>query len=285
MRNFNLPALGAGVGLRHAHFEEILKSRPKCSWFEIISEDFVEMGGYVRDCFERILEHYTIIPHGVGLSIGSTDSLDFEYLKKLKDFLDHVKAPWYSDHLCFTMVDHINLEDLIPVPFTSEAVNHIAERVRIVQDLLERPFLLENVTRYITISDREMNEAEFISTLLEKANCGLLLDITNVYLNSQFHKFDAWNFISSIPLNRVGQIHLAGWNDQREEIIDSHDAPVPQAVWSLFKDTIALSGPTSVLIEWDSALPSFDRLLREAKMAEDLMKKVQPISKECVIPA
>ncbi|MCB9030210.1 MAG: DUF692 domain-containing protein [Deltaproteobacteria bacterium] len=275
MKNYNLKSLGAGAGLRHEHFQEIIKKKPAFNWFEIIAEDFINIGGYVQECFEKILSNYTIIPHGVSLSIGSTDALKMDKLKRLKDFCDLINAPWYSDHMCFTMVDHINLEDLIPVPFTQETVDHIVSRIKVVQDVLERPVLFENVTRYITVSDREMSESEFLNQILEKSDCGLLLDVTNVHLNSIYHEFDPYSFIQSLPLERVGQIHLAGWEELPDgNFIDSHDAPVPEAVWELFKKTIALTGPTSVLVEWDKKLPSVERLLKEAQMAEEMMHDV-----------
>ncbi len=271
MKNFNLKPLGAGAGLRHEHFSEVLTNSPPFNWFEIILENFMGVGGYTKRSFEAIKSKYTIIPHGVCLSIGSTDPLDMNYLKRVKLFLDDINAPWTSDHLCFTMVDHTNLNELIPIPFTKESLNNVIERVKIVQDVFERPFLLENVTRYLTVSDREMSEGEFISSILEHANCGLLLDVTNVYLNSLYHGYDSFEFISSLPIERVGQIHLAGWEEEDGKIIDSHDAPVPEPVWALFQKTIALTGPTSVLIEWDSQLPSVQRLLQETEMAQNII--------------
>lgn len=275
MKNFNLPALGAGLGLRHEHFEEILEQQPPVRWFEIITEDFFEYGGYAREMLERIRAQYRIIPHGVCLSIGSTDPLDLDYLKRLKTFLDLLDPPWTSDHLCFTMVDHTNLNELIPLPFTKESADNVAERARRVQDYLERPLLLENVTRYITVSQREMNESEFINTVLDKGDCGLLLDITNVHLNAAFHGFDPLEFIQSLPLNRVGQVHLAGWEpDANGLVLDSHDAPVPPEVWQLFRATLDLMGPTSALIEWDNQLPPLSRLLEESVTAERLMREV-----------
>ena len=277
MRNFNLPALGGGVGLRNEHFEDILERRPTCNWFEIIVENFLDFGGYVEKTFKEIHSHYTIIPHGVCLSLGSTDPIDFDFLAKLKNFLDEIKAPWMSDHLCFTMVDHINLNELIPIPFSEESLQNVSERIRVVQDYLERPLLVENVTRYLTVSDREMSEAEFISRVLEQANCGLLLDITNVQLNSQFHSFDPREFISSLPLERVGQIHLAGWEvASDEQILDSHDAPVPPEVWDLLRFVLPKTGPSSVLVEWDNNLPSIERLLHEADKANELIAEMFP---------
>lgn len=275
MKNYNLPSLGGGAGLRYEHFDQILEKKPPFKWFEIITEDFLGHGGRVRKIFDQIRETYTIIPHGVTMSVGSSDPLNMEFLKKLKEFADQIKAPWVSDHLCFTMVDHTNLLDLIPLPFTQETVQHIAKRLRIIQDVLEKPFLIENVTRYVTVSDREMSESEFLSEILERSGCGLLLDVTNVHLNGKFHHYDPFEFIKSIPYNRVGQIHLAGWEpDSDGAIIDSHDAPVPPEVWSLYRKVIELIGPTSTLIEWDSSLPPVERLLQETQMADKLMNEV-----------
>ena len=275
MRNFNLPALGAGAGLRHEHLEEILEKQPPFNWFEVIAEDWMGIGGTAKRSFDRIREKYKIISHGVCLSIGSTDPLSMTYLKNLRKFVDEIDSPWASDHLCFTMIDHTNMVDLIPLPFTTEAVDNIVERVKIVQNEICRPFLLENVTRYVTVSDREMSEVDFITNIVERANCGILLDITNVYLNAKFHGYDAFEFIKSIPYQRVGQVHLAGWEAEADgNIIDSHDAPVPPEVWDLFRRTIELIGQTSVLIEWDSQLPPIERLLQETKIADELLKGV-----------
>lgn len=273
MQNFNLPALAGGAGLRHAHFQQIIDKKPPFNWFEIITEDFMGYGGWEKEALFEIRKNYPIIGHGVCMSLGSTDPLDMKYLKNLKAFLDELDVPYASDHLCYTMVDHTNLNELIPLPFTTEAVNNVAERIRIAQDVLERPFLVENVTRYITVSDREMSENEFVSSVITKADCGLLLDVTNVYLNSQFHGYDALEFIKSLPLERVGQMHLAGWEPMEDgTIIDSHDAPVPPEVWELFKKTVEITGPTSVLVEWDAALPTVERLLQETQMADEVLK-------------
>ena len=273
MKNFGLKAYGGGVGLRHAHFRDIIEKRPAFNWFEIIIEDFMNRGGREIESLREIGRHYPIIGHGVCMSIGSTDPLDMQYLKKLKKFLAEIKSPWTSDHLCFTMVDHTNLNDLIPIPFTEEAVKNVVERVKIVQDVVELPFMLENVTRYITVSDREMSESEFINRVLSEADCGLLLDITNVHLNSLYHKFDAFEFIKSLLLERVGQYHLSGFQvDEDGSYIDSHDAEVPDVVWELFEKTIQLTGPSSVLVEWDKSLPPVEDLLAEAQKIDAHVK-------------
>ncbi|MFM1848252.1 MAG: hypothetical protein RL417_1726 [Pseudomonadota bacterium] len=268
MANFNLRPLGGGIGLRHKYFEEILEQRPPCNWFEIIIDDFVGDGGRDVNFLRKIQEHYPIVGHGVCCSLGSTDPIDVPYIRRLKSVLDTIKSPWFSDHLCFTMVDHTNLNDLIPLPFTTEAARNVVERIKVIQDIIERPFLIENVTRYVTVSSREMGEAEFLATVLEGADCGLLLDVTNLYLNSQFHRYDPLEFLRSIPYHRVGQMHLAGWTPADDgTIIDSHDAPVTPDVWNLFKEIVTVTGPSSVLVEWDNALPPLRRLLAEADAA------------------
>ncbi len=274
-QNFGLPVLGGGAGLRHEHFDAIISHHPPFRWFEIITENFLGMGGYPREALQEIRNSYPVIGHCVCMSIGSTDELDVSYLKSLRAFLDEIRSPWVSDHLCFTMVDHTNLNDLIPLPFTTEAKDNVVERVRRIQDILERPLLIENVTRYITVSDREMSEAEFLSAVAEESNCGILLDITNVYLNSVFHEYDPLGFVKSIPLKRVGQMHLAGWETEPNgSFIDSHDAPVPPEVWKLYDEVLRLTGPSSVLVEWDKSLPPVERLLEEAEQAHALMESV-----------
>ena len=277
--NFGLQPLGGGAGLRHEHFNSIIQTKPDLGWFEVISEDFIDVGGSVLEALKEIRKSYRIIGHGVCLAIGSTDPLNMPFLKKLKAFLNQIESPWASDHLCFTMVDHTNLNDLCPLPFTKECVKNCVERIRIIQNELERPFLIENITRYITVSDREMNEVDFICEILEGANCGLLLDVTNVLLNGRFHGFDPFEFISDLPLNRVGQMHLSGWNSSRSTIIDSHDAPVPDEVWELFRKTIALTGPTSVLVERDANLPALSELVKEANTADTVMWEASGIKK------
>lgn len=258
--------------MRHSHMEEIVETKPTCHWFEIIAEAFAFVGGRDAELLSQIQKDYPVVAHGVGLSVGSTDPLNFSYLKGLKAFLDRINSPWYSDHLCFTMVDHININELVPLPFTKEAARNCIDRIRIIQNYLERPFLIENVTRYMTVSDSEMSETEFINIILDQADCGLLLDVTNVYLNSQIHHFDPIQFIKSLPLRRVGQMHLAGWESRVDgEILDSHDGPIPMEVYDLFAETIKLVGPSSVVVEWDRKLPPLSMLVAEARVVDEIM--------------
>ncbi len=269
--NYGLKPLGAGIGLRRQHFREIIERKPPIAWFEVIPENFINRGGFVADSLRKIADHYPLVAHGVSLSIGSTDPLDMDHLKQLKAFCKACDSPWVSDHLCFTMVDHINLNDLIPLPFTAEAVKNVASRVNIVQDYLERPFLLENVTYYMTVSQSEMSEAEFIASVLTASDCGLLLDVSNVLLNSVNHHFDPIEFIDAIPLDRVGQLHLAGFEQHGDILLDTHAKPVADDTWDLYKEVLKRIGPTSVLVEWDSQIPALDRLIQEADKARTLM--------------
>lgn len=269
-----LPRLGAGIGLRRQHFTEIIERRPQVKWFEVIPENFIGRGGFVAESLRRIGETHRLVGHGVGLSIGSTDPLDMEHLARLREFCDQCKSPWYSDHLCFTMVDHVNLNDLIPLPFTEEAVRNVASRVRIVQDVLERPFLLENVTYYMAPSRSQMSEAEFITSILEAADCGLLLDVSNVVLNSKNQGYDPVAFLDAIPMERVVQLHLAGFEENGEVLLDTHAKPVSDETWALYREVIRRTGPMSALVEWDAEIPSLARLIQEADMAQQLMDDV-----------
>ncbi len=274
----SLAALGAGIGLRRQHFAEIIERKPPVRWFEVIPENFINRGGFCADSLRKIAEHYPLVAHGVSLSIGSTDPLDREHLARLKRFCDDCRSPWFGDHLCFTMVDHVNLNDLIPLPFTEETVHHVADRARIVQDVLERPFLLENVTYYMAPSRTQMTEAQFITDILEEADCGLLLDVSNVLLNSKNHGFDPVEFLDAIPLHRVGQVHLAGFEKQGDVLLDTHAKPVAEETWALYRQVLERIGPTSALVEWDAEIPSLDRLIQEADLAQTLMDEVTSVA-------
>lgn len=272
--NFGLKPLGAGIGLRRPHFDDIIEQQPSVRWFEAIPENFLNRGGFCANALRKIGANYPIIGHGVSLSIGSTDPLNVKHLQTIKAFCQQIDSPWFSDHLCFTMVDHVNLNDLIPLPFTQETVDHVVERVKVVQDILERPFLLENVTYYMTPSRSSMSEAEFITGILEGADCGLLLDVSNVVLNSNNHGFDRLEFLESLPLDRVGQLHLGGYEQNGDVLLDTHARPVSDETWELYRWVIQRIGLTSVLVEWDAEIPSLERLLQEADMAQRYMDEI-----------
>lgn len=267
MNRFGLPALGLGVGLRPQHFGYVLEQRPTVDWFEVISENFMDSRGRPRYVLERVAERYTVGLHGVSMSIGSADPLDFEYLSKLKRLAREVGAAYVSDHLCWTGFMGRNTHDLLPLPLNEETLGHVSERVRVVQDFLERPLALENPSSYLSFACDTLKEWEFISALAEEADCALLLDVNNVYVSSVNHGFDPSEYVLSLPHGRIVEIHLAGHTDCGTHLLDTHDAYVTEEVWRLYGLAYALTGGVSTLLEWDSSLPDFQVLHAEVLKA------------------
>lgn len=251
------PNLGLGVGLRSVHFSHILKNQPGVDWFEVISENFMDSGGRPRYVLDQIAERYPVVMHGVSLSIGSTEPLNFDYLRKLKRLADATRAHWVSDHLCWTGVLGYNTHDLLPIPLTEEALVHVVQRIRTVQDFLERPLVLENPSSYVTFAASTMAEWEFLRRMAEEADCGLLLDVNNVFVSSVNHDFDPIEYIRSIPHECVVQCHLAGHTDCGTHRIDTHDSEVIGPVWELYRLAHELTGGVSTLLEWDAKIPEF----------------------------
>ena len=249
--------LGFGVGLRSVHFSHILQRWPDVDWFEIISENFMDSGGRPRHVLEQLAERYPIVMHGVSLSIGSTDPLNFDYLAKLRRLADLAHARWISDHLCWTGVAGVNSHDLLPLPLNEESLRHVADRVRIVQDYLERPLVLENPSSYVTFASSTMPECEFLARLAELTDCGLLLDVNNVYVSSINHDFDPFAYIRAIPPQRVVQFHLAGHAHCGTHIVDTHDNHVVDPVWELYRLAHQHTGGAATLLEWDAKIPEF----------------------------
>jgi uncharacterized protein (UPF0276 family) len=266
-----LPALGAGVGLRFEHAEEILAAPPDVPWFEVVSENYMGRGGLCRRHLRTVAERYPIVCHGVSMNLGSLDPLDRDYLARLKALCDEVGSPWASDHLCYTGVDGVALNELLPLPRTEEAVRHVARRVRQVQETLERPFLVENVSSYVDPSPGAMHESDFARAVCEEADCGMLLDVNNIHVNSVNHGFDAWDAVRRMPLDRVVQLHLAGPEPKGALLLDTHGAPVRDEVWDLTERLLPLVGPTSALVEWDNHMPPLARLLEEQEKARRLL--------------
>lgn len=267
-----LPHLGFGVGLRSLHFDYILRRQPPVDWFEIISENFIDSRGWPRRVLDLIAERYPVVMHGVSLSIGSTDPLDFAYLAKLKRLARETRAVWLSDHLCWTGVLGRNTHDLLPLPLDEATLKHVVRRARIVQDFLERPLVLENPSSYLSFAGDTLREWEFIAALAEEADCGLLLDVNNVYVSSVNHNFDPYKYIESIPPGRIVQFHLAGHTDCGTHIIDTHDRQVSRRVWELFRFAAARHAEgVPVLLEWDSNVPEFPLLHAEVLQARDLL--------------
>lgn len=264
-----LPDLGVGVGLRIPHYDDIFGEGGGAGvdWFEIISDNFMVPGGMPMYNLGRALDRFQLVQHGVSLSIGSVDPLDWEYLRKLKALLARTRSPWVSDHLCWGGAHGVDLHDLLPLPYTEAVVKHVAERARAVQDFLGVRLALENVSSYLTYTASEMTEWEFVSAVVEEADCGLLLDVNNVYVSAYNHGFDPSAYIDGVPHDRVVQIHLAGHTNHGAYILDTHSASVVDPVWDLYRRAIRRTGPVSTLIEWDDHIPPFADLVAEANKA------------------
>lgn len=272
-QRLGLPNLGLGVGLRSEHFPYIMQHEdPLVDWFEIISENFMDNYGYARHVLKTLRSKTPIVMHGVSMNIGSSDPLDLDYLDTLKALADFVKPEWISDHLCWTGIAHQNTHDLLPLPLTEASLKHVADRVLKIQDILKRPLIIENPSTYLEFQESTITEWEFLSALVEKTNCGLLLDVNNVYVSAFNHGFSAETYIKSIPHRHVVQIHVAGPTLCGDCLVDTHDAPVPQAVWQLYKLAQELTGGVSTLLEWDASIPPFPELVKEVNKAKKILK-------------
>ena len=269
--------LGCGVGLRSKHYPVITETWPEVDWFEAISENYMDTGGRPLHILEEIRRHYPIALHGTALSIGSTDPLNLHYLAKLKKLVDRVDPFIVSDHLCWSGVNGEQLHDLLPLPFTEEAIKHVVKRVEQTQEFLSRRILLENVSTYVTYRHSTIPEWEFIKEVAKRSSCGLLLDVNNVFVNATNHNFDPYHYIRNIPWELVGQIHLAGHTDMGSFLFDTHSAPVIDRVWALYRYALDLWGPVSTLIEWDEDIPPFERLLEEVGKAKVIYKQFSTV--------
>jgi len=257
------PTLGFGLGLRVEHYETILDERPAVDWFEALTENYLVPGGKPLHNLARIREHYPMVLHGVSMSIGTAQPLDRDYLEQVKALAQRIEPAWISDHLCWTGVAGKNLHDLMPLPYTDEALKHVVQRVRTVQDILGRRLLLENVSSYVTFRDSRMSEWEFLRAVAQEADCLILLDINNIYVSSINHEFDAREYLGAIPVERVQQIHLAGHQNHGDYLIDSHDHPVPDPVWALYADAVRRFGHVATMIERDANIPPLAELQDE----------------------
>ncbi len=269
------PPLGFGLGLRTDHYEEIVTRRPPVDWFEILSENYMVAGGKPLHFLDRIRADYPLVMHGVSLSIGATDPLDETYLDALDALAKRVEPAWISDHLCWTGTGGHNMHDLLPLPYTEEALAHVAERVLRVQDRLGRRLVLENVSTYVAYAESRMSEWEFLTELCRRADCLLLLDVNNVHVSAFNHGFDPLDFLDGVPAGRVQQFHLAGHLDMGSHIIDTHDQPVPDPVWALYAEAVRRFGPGSTMIERDDNIPPLDDLLAELAQARRIAADVR----------
>lgn len=266
--------LGYGLGLRTQHYQQILTDKPAIDWFEIITENYLVLGGRPHYFLEKIREDYPIVMHGVSLSIGSTDPLDYQYLAQVKALAHKIQPAWISDHLCWTGVGGVHVHDLLPLPYSEEALQHVVARIKQVQDYLERQLVLENVSSYISYQDSVMTEWEFLTQVAEQADCKLLLDVNNIYVSAFNHAFDPEIYLNAIAVDRVQQFHIAGHTHCGEHIIDTHDQPVINEVWDLYAKAVKRFGKISTMIERDDNIPALAELLQELAQAKTIAEAV-----------
>ena len=282
------PFLGFGLGLRTEHYTQILEHKPDVGWFEITSENYMVPGGKPLHYLDQIRRDYPIVMHGVSMSIGSTDPLNRDYLKNLKQLIERVQPQWVSDHLCWTGVNQTNSHDLLPLPYNEEAIRHVAERIKQVQDFLQQRILIENLSSYVTFENSEMTEWEFVNEIVQRADCNILLDINNIFVSAHNHHFDPLDYINAMDGERVMQFHLAGHSYHEDMIIDTHDHDVCDPVWELYEVALKKFGAVSTMIERDDDIPVFAELRRElaiaekiaAKVLEPQQRQIQPISRQ-----
>ncbi|BAU49447.1 hypothetical protein SVA_2899 [Sulfurifustis variabilis] len=266
----SLPALGFGLGLRPPHYEAVLECAPAVDWFEVVSENYMVGGGKPLHYLDRVRERYPVVMHGVSLSIGSTDPLDRDYLARLRSLAVRIEPAWISDHLCWTGLGGTNLHDLLPLPYTAEAIAHVVERVQRVQDFLGRRILLENVSSYLTYRDSDMAEWDFLREIAARADCLILLDINNAYVSGRNHGFDPRAYLDALPVERVQQFHLAGHRDLGTHVIDTHDEPIVDPVWELYGYAVRRFGPVATMIERDDRIPELGELVAELDRAREV---------------
>jgi uncharacterized protein len=270
---------GIGIGLRIPHYAHILEKKPVVDWFEIISENFMVDGGRPLEVLDAILEQYRVVQHGVSMYFGNADRPSREHLKRLKTLVKRTKTPWLSDHLCWGSVDGRYSHDLLPTPYTFAVAKRTAQNIREVRDYLETPICVENVSSYAEFHASEMTEWEFLSEVTELADCGILLDVNNIYVSSRNHSFNPYDYLDGVPHHRVGQMHIAGHTKFEKYILDTHDHPVLDPVWKLYDHAVRKCGHTATLLEWDAHIPSFNEVHDEALKANQYLGEVEAAEK------
>ena len=269
---------GVGIGLRIPHYQHILNKKPVVDWFEIISENFMVEGGRALEILDNILEQYRVVQHGVSMYFGSAEPLNREHLRKLKRLVKRTGTPWLSDHLCWGSVDGRYTHDLLPTPYTFAAAKVAARKIREARDFLEVPIAVENVSSYAEFHVSEMTEWEFLTEVVERADCGILLDVNNIHVSAFNHGFDPFVYLNHIPMDRVAQIHIAGHSKYRKYILDTHDHPVIEPVWKLYAHATRLAGKTATLLEWDAHIPSFEEVHCEALKANQFIQSSETVA-------
>ncbi len=273
-----LPDLGFGVGLREVHFDYLLRHEHGVDWFEVISENYIDNNGYSRYVLDQLREQTPLVMHGVSLSIGSTDPLNLQYLRELKQLASELQPVWLSDHLCWTGVQGRNSHDLLPLPLTDESFRHVSQRILQVQDLLERPLILENPSSYLQWAASDWHEADFLNQLANETGCGLLLDLNNVYVSCFNHQLDAGDYLQRLDLSHVVQLHLAGPVVHNGLLIDTHNQPVPDQVWQLYRSFCQRRTDCALLLEWDADIPPYPQMLLELDKARQVQQGLMPVA-------
>jgi len=274
------PRLGFGLGLRPQHYQEVLGGQPRVDWWEVISENFMVAGGNPRRVLRGVRERWPVVLHGVALSIGSTDPLDESYLTRLATLVAEVEPAIVSDHLCWSSFGGHSAHDLWPLPYTEQALAHVVERVLRVQDRLRRRLLLENPSSYVAFAASDIPEAEFLAEVARRADCGILLDVNNVFVSATNHRWDPYAYLAAIPAERVGQIHLAGHTDHGTHLLDTHDQPVCDAVWELYRAAVARFGRVATMIERDDHIPPLEDLVGELDRARTIAAAPAAVQRE-----
>lgn len=274
MNKFGCPNLGFGIGLRTDHYPDFLNGHPNVDFLEIISEGFMIEGGRPLHILDQLRDRYPIIPHGVSLSIGSIDPLDESYLTRLKGLLDKINPPWFSDHICWTKVHGKNLHNLMPLPYTQSTVDFVADKIKQLQDRMGRLFIFENVSSYVEFQQSQMPEWEFVAKVAQQADCGILLDVNNIFVSSFNHDFDPMDYINAMPADRIIQYHVAGHKDKGSVIIDTHDHTIRDEVWELYRKCTTIFDGVSTLLERDDHIPEINDLLSELDTARKLNTNV-----------
>jgi uncharacterized protein (UPF0276 family) len=276
---------GIGIGLRVPHYQHILTKKPTVDWFEIISENFLVDGGRPLEVLDQILEQYRVVQHGVSLYLGSADRLNRDHLRRLKALVRRTGTPWLTDHLCWGSVDGTYTHDLLPMPYTFAAAKRTAEKIRQVRDFIGVPVCVENVSSYTEYHVSEMTEWEFLAEVVERADCGILLDVNNIYVSSRNHDFNPYDYVDGVPHDRVAQMHIAGHTKFKKYLLDTHDHPVLDPVWKLYAHAIKRCGVTATLLEWDDRIPSFEEVHAEALKAKQYLVEARAAQKSKRQPA
>jgi uncharacterized protein len=269
----DFPYIGHGIGMRPKHYGSLLGAPPPVDWLEVISENFMVPGGRPLSVLDKVRREVPVVLHGVSLSIGGSDPLDRDYLNALRELAARVEPAWVSDHLCWGTHGKRWAHELLPLPYTEEVIEHVVARVLAVQDVLRRRILLENVSSYVAYQSSTMTEWDFLAEIARRADCGILLDVNNIFVSAHNHGFDALEYLRGVPVDRVGQIHLAGHSNKGTHLLDTHDHPVPDGVWALYREAVRRFGNVSTLVEWDDHIPELDIVVAESRKAAAIEKE------------